>query len=98
MKNIYSLLIIIVICVALSACDLGKLKVGEVRMMYGTNEADRISYDFRTFTGTEKGEITVEPDVVIVFHYAVELDKGELLIEWQDPQGNVIWQKEFNKS
>ena len=98
MKKINSLLIILLMSFVLSACDFGKLRVGEVRMMYGTNEADRISYDIRTFTGTEKGQIEVEPGTVMVFNYSVELDTGELLIEWQDPRGEVVWQKEFNKS
>ncbi|UCD99656.1 MAG: hypothetical protein JSV42_02690 [Chloroflexota bacterium] len=98
MKNINSLLIIILMSFVLSACDFGKLRVGEVRMMYGSNDVDRISYDIKTFTGIEKGEIEVEPGAVIVFNYSVELDKGELFIEWQDPQGQVVWQKDFNKS
>ena len=98
MKKINSLLIIILMSFVLSACAFGKLRVGEVRMMYGTNEADRISYDFKTFTGIEKGEIEVDLGEVIIFNYSVKLDSGELLIEWQDPRGEVVWQKEFNKS
>jgi hypothetical protein len=98
MKNQKTLLMIILISFALCACNLGKLRVGEVRMMYGTNEADHIAYEFKTFTGIEKGQIEVEHGAVIIFNYSIELDKGELLIEWQDPQGEVVWQKDFYKS
>jgi hypothetical protein len=98
MKKNVLLLVIIILSILLSACELDKLKFGEVRMMYGANEAGRISYDISTFTGTENGELEAEIDAVITFTYSVELNKGTLLIEWQDPQSEVVWQKEFVES
>jgi len=98
MKKKYQILIIIILSIILSACELDKLKFGEVRMMYGSNEAGRISYDISTFTGTESGELEAETGGVISFTYSIDLDKGALVIEWQDPQGEVIWRKIFEES
>ena len=98
MKKNSFLLIIIMLSVFMSACELNKVKFGEVRMMYGTNEAGRISYDISTFTGIERGQLRVEPGKMIAFAYEVDLDKGTILIEWQDPQGDVIWQKNLDAS
>jgi len=98
MKKKYLILIIILLSIILSACELDKLKFGEVRMMYGNNAAGRISYDISTFTGTESGEFEAETGEVISFTYSIELDKGALVIEWQDPHGEVIWHKTFEES
>ena len=98
MKKKYQILIIIILSIILSACELDKLKFGEVRMMYGSNEAGRISYDISTFTGNESGELEAETGEVISFTYSIDLDKGALVIEWQDPQGEVIWRKNFEES
>jgi hypothetical protein len=92
------ILITFILSVLLSACEFDKVKFGEVRMMYGTNEAGRISYDISTFTGTESGEFDAETDELISFTYSVDLDKGALFIEWQDPQGKVVWEKELSES
>lgn len=85
--------ILIILAITLSACEFNKLKFGEVRMMYGTNEVGRITYDITTFTGTEQGEFHAEIGDVLLFNYTVDLVKGALFIEWQDPQGEPIWQK-----
>ena len=98
MKKYSLLLLVITLSVLISGCSLDKLKVGEVRMMYGTNEAGRISYEIRTFTGTESGDLEAAAGQWIAFTYAVELDKGTLFVAWQDPQGDVIWQKDFSES
>jgi hypothetical protein len=67
-------------------------------MMYGTNDDGRISYDISAFTGTERGSIQAEKGQNISFTYQVILDKGSLLIEWQDPLGEVMWQKNLVES
>ena len=98
MKRNRLILFIIMLPVLLSACEFDKLKLGEVRMMYGTNEAGRIAYDISTFTGTESGELKAETGQLISFTYSVDLEKGALFIEWQDPQGKVVWEKELSTS
>jgi hypothetical protein len=67
-------------------------------MMYGTNEDGRISYDIRTFTGIERGSVQAETGETISFTYQAVLDKGSLMIEWQDPNGVVMWQKNLVES
>ena len=60
MKKNSFLLITIMLAALLSACELTNVKFGEVRMMYGTNEAGRISYDISTFTGIERGQLQAQ--------------------------------------
>jgi hypothetical protein len=67
-------------------------------MMYGTNEVGRISYDISTFTGIERGSVQAETGQTISFTYQAVLDKGSLVIEWQDPHGEVMWQKNLVES
>ena len=98
MKTKSLLLITAILAILLSACELNKLKFGEVRMMYGTNEEGRISYDISTFTGVESGDLQAEQGQTISFTYQAVLDKGGLVIEWQDPQGQVIWNKNLVES
>lgn len=98
MKRNRFVLFILILPVLLSACEFDKVKFGEVRMMYGTNEAGRIAYDISTFTGTESGEFEAETGQLISFTYSVDLEKGALFIEWQDPQGEVVWEKELSES
>lgn len=91
-KNIF-LLLTIALSILLSACGLNRVKFGEVRMMYGTNEEGRISYDISSFTGVERGQLQAQTGQTILFTYEVVLDAGSLVIEWQDPQGEVVWRK-----
>lgn len=91
-KNIF-LLLTIALSILLSACELNRVKFGEVRMMYGANEDGRISYDISSFTGVERGQVQAQKGQIISFTYQVVLDEGSLDIEWQDPQGEVVWRK-----
>ena len=77
----------------MSSCDYSKIKFGDVRMMFGSNEDGHISYTFSTFTGFERGSAQAESGQIIKFDYQVNVDNGTLNIEWQDPAGVVIWQK-----
>lgn len=77
----------------LSACDTGKLKIGEVRMMYGTNQEGLISYGVSAFTGVEKGSLQAERGQIITYDFDVTVSKGSLLIEWQNPDGEVFWSR-----
>lgn len=82
----------------LSGCNLSKIKIGEVRMMYGSNEEGRIAYNIRSFTGVESGSVQATKGQTIPFSYRVILDQGSLLIEWQDPEGEVMWQEVLAES
>ena len=77
----------------MSSCDYSKIKFGDVRMMFGSNEDGHISYTFSTFTGFERGSAQAESGQIINFDYQVNVDQGTLNIEWQDPAGVVVWQK-----
>ena len=77
----------------LSSCEFSNIKIGEVRMMFGSNEDGHISYTFSTFTGFERGSAQAERGQIINFEYQANVDQGTLNIEWQDPVGEVMWQK-----
>ncbi len=84
------LLITAILSILLSGCE---LKFGEVRMMFGTNEEGHISYTITTFTGIESGSVQAERGQIISFNYQAAISKGSLIIEWQDPAGEVEWRK-----
>jgi len=96
--RIHILLITTILSILISGCNLNKVKIGEVRMMYGSNEDGRISYNISTFSGIERGSVQVETGQSISFTYQAVLDKGSLVIEWQDPQGEVMWRKNLVES
>lgn len=81
----------------LSSCNFNKIKVGDVRMMYGSNEDGHIAYTFSTFSGFERGNVEASEGQTINFSYNVNIDHGILNIEWQDPDGALIWQKSFQE-
>lgn len=91
----YILAAMTLLALLLSACDTGKIKIGEVRMMYGTNQDGLISYDVSTFTGIEEGSFKAERGQAIAFDYDVNVNKGSLIIKWQDPEGEVVWGKDL---
>lgn len=92
------LIIIIMGAVLLSGCDFSRVKIGEVRMMYGSNEDGHISYNYSTFTGIENGSVQVEEAQTISFDFDVTVSKGSLNIEWQDPNKEVVWRKNLVES
>jgi hypothetical protein len=87
------LLITAILSILLSGCELSKVKFGEVRMMFGTNEEGHISYTCTTFTGIESGRVQAERGQIISFNYQATISKGSLIIEWHDPAGEVEWRK-----
>ena len=82
----------------MSSCDLSNIRVGEIRMMYGSNEDGHISYNYSTFSGVENGSSEARAGQHISFEYGVTVDKGSLLIEWQNPDGDVVWRKDLIES
>jgi hypothetical protein len=95
---VYRLFLATILALLLTSCDFSKVRIGEVRMMYGSNEDGHISYNYSTFTGVENGSIQVEAGGRISFDYRVTVTKGSLLIEWQDPEGEVVWREIIQES
>ena len=81
------LILALLFMLLLSGCDFSKVKIGEVRMMFGSNEDGHISYTFSTFTGFERGSAQADRGQIISFEYQANVDQGTLNIEWQDPAG-----------
>jgi len=82
----------------ISSCNFSKVKIGEVRMMYGDNDDGRIAYRFSTFTGFERGSAEAEKGQTISFDYQASVEKGNLIIEWQSPGGDVLWRKNLTEN
>ena len=97
-KSVRFLVAIVVVAFLLSSCDFSQIKIGEVRMGYGSNEDGYLTYNYSTFTGFERGSSEAEAGQTIAFEYVVTVNKGSLLIEWQDPDGEVVWQKSLVES
>jgi hypothetical protein len=87
-----------VLAFLLIGCNLGSLKIGEVRLgMFGDNSDARIAYTFSTFSGFENGSQRLESGESFQLHYEATLGKGSVLIELQDPNGEVVWQKSLQE-
>jgi len=99
-SQFYLLITILMIGTILSGCDFtSKIKIGEVRLgMFGDNADGLMYYSYRIFTGTESDLIQAQQGQTISFSYALDVNKGSLLIEWQDPQGEVVWHNVFETS
>jgi len=99
-SQFYLLITILMIGIFLSGYDFtSKIKIGEVRLgMFGDNADGLMYYSYRTFTGTESDLIQAQQGQTISFSYALDVNKGSLLIEWQDPQGEVVWHNVFETS
>jgi hypothetical protein len=94
----HSLSLVMIVAVLIGGCDFSKVRIGEVRVMVGSNEDGHISYNYSTFTGFENGSAQVEAGGRISFDYRVTVTKGSLLIEWQDPNGEVVWRENLQES
>ena len=81
-SQFYLLITILMIGTILSGCDFtSKIKIGEVRLgMFGDNEDGLMLYSYRTFTGTESDLIQAQQGQTIRFSYALDVNKGSLLI------------------
>jgi hypothetical protein len=97
-ESVRFLVAIVVVAFLLSSCDFSQIKIGEVRMGYGSNEDGYLTYNYSTFTGFERGSSEAEAGQTIAFEYVVTVNKGSLLIEWQDPDGEVVWRKSLVES
>ena len=91
--QIYLLFTIFLIGSVLSGCDFtSKIKIGEVRLgMFGDHQDSHSYYSYSTFTGVESERLQAEKGQSIAFSYQVSVEKGSLIIELQDPNGEVLW-------
>ena len=99
-SHIYLLFTVLIIATLLSGCDFSsKIRIGEVRLgMFGDNEGSYMNYSYGTFTGVESDQVQAINGQTIAFPYVVSVNKGSVLIEWQDPEGEVVWQKRFESN
>ena len=91
--QIYLLFTIFLIGSVLSGCDFtSKIKIGEVRLgMFGDHQDSHLYYSYSKFTGVESDRLQAEKGQLIAFSYEVSVEKGSLIIELQDPNGEVLW-------
>jgi len=87
------LYIAIALTVLVSGCNANSIIDGDVRMNIRTHGDGQISRIYNTFTGFENESLEAEMGQTISIDYEATLDEGLLIIEWQDPNGTVIWQK-----
>ena len=90
---INTIIVTIIVTIFLSGCDFSNVKIGEVRLMYGDSDDSHMSYNFKAFTGSESERVEVQAGQAILFEYEVVVDKGSVVIEWQNLSGEVVWRK-----
>lgn len=90
--------ITIALAALLSGCNLRNVKIGGIRVMDGINEEGHISYNYSIFTGFESGSMQADTGQIFSFYYEATVIKGSLIIEWQDPNGGVVWRKNLVES
>jgi hypothetical protein len=99
--HLKTLSILIFLAVILSACGeaslhLGKLKIGEVRIgMFETRGPNHMAYSYTTFSGHESAPVELGSGQLLTVDYQVQMTKGNLSIEIQSPQNELLWQKNF---
>jgi hypothetical protein len=92
---------LILLTVLSSACGggslhVGKLKIGEVRIgMLETRSPNHMAYSYTTFSGHESAPLELVSGQTLTIDYQVRMTKGDLTLEIQDPQNDVLWQKSF---
>ena len=92
--NYHQILLCIVIALAIlvSGCSSkNNIIDSDVRMNIQTNQEGRISRIYDTFSGFERGSLETKMDQTIFFDYEATVNNGSLIIEWQDPNGSVVW-------
>ena len=87
------LYIAIALTVLVSGCSSNSIIDGDVRMNIRTHGDGQIARIYDTFTGFENESLETEMGQTISIDYEATVNEGILIIEWQDPNGAVIWQK-----
>ena len=92
------LYIAIVLTVLVSGCSSNNIVDSDVRIRIRTDQRGQISRVYETFTGLESENLETEMGKTVSFAYEATIDKGRLIIEWQDPNGAVIWRQILEES
>ena len=92
------LYIAIALPVLVSGCSSNNIIDSDVRMIIRTAQGSQISRIYDTFTGFETESLETEIDQTISFDYEATVNKGSLIIGWQDPNGAVIWRETLAES
>ena len=92
------LYIAIALTVLVSGCSSNDIFDNDARIRIRTDHGGQISRVYKTFTGFESEYLETAMGKTISFAYEATIDKGRLIIEWQDPNGAVIWRQILEES
>ena len=87
------LYIIITLTVLVSGCNSNNIVDSDVRINIRANQHGQIARVYKTFTGYVSENLKSEVGKTISFAYEATVIEGRLIIEWQDPNGAVIWRQ-----
>lgn len=93
MKRKYILDIIFLSILAtllVSACSTSSIRIG----WSCTNGINEFDCKYREFTGREIEEIDLNADDTVEIMYDVEVESGILVIQIEDPEGEIVWKIE----
>jgi len=88
-SNLKILLLILVLCI-LSGCDSSTIKLDWVCF----NGPNKLDCNYSLFTGQETKEIFLNKSEILEVDFEGEVDSGLLILEIEDPQGQIIWKTE----
>jgi hypothetical protein len=90
--------ITITLAALLSSCNSSNIIDADIRMKIRSHQEGRISKSYRTFSGLERETFQVEKGQIISLNYEAIVENGSLIIELQNPNGEIIWREILGKS
>jgi hypothetical protein len=85
------LLLAIGLASLLMGCGRSEIRLGWA----GLHTPGHVAYRYTTFEGQESVRVDGEAGHVLALTCDVEIDKGELSITLLDPDGEILWQADF---
>lgn len=97
-KSIILWCLTIAFAVLLSGCSDDHSISSDIKMKINFDQNGQIAMCHDSFNGIERGSLEIRNGQRIYFDYDTNLQKGSLVVKWQDPSGAAIWQKILSES
>jgi hypothetical protein len=79
--------ILVMLTGPLAGCDQSSIRLGWVE----TSSPGHLKASYGEFTGTETRTVLAQPGETLYLEYDVEVNRGNLRLEVDDPYGQAIW-------
>ncbi|QSF45040.1 hypothetical protein [Paenibacillus tianjinensis] len=92
-KWVFSGILVLVIVTMLAACDKRLMFVGS-----SSSTKNKIAASYKLFTGTDEKKISLKKGDTLAVDYQSEVKKGELTINFYDPDNQLVQSISTNES